>query len=343
MKETQFSVLLMIPAYWLFACVISLVIYYYNKKELPSIRHFGTMLIAAPLIIPLLAVILLYSSFAKKSHMKKELEVTEKEKKKQRLVQQLNCVLTSEEEISITDIAVAENFFSGVSMSSNHSRIEWLLRKEKLAMQRIEEKLKNPTGTTFHEDPKKPSIISPLTSIKLKEGVMIDYHEPEHHGTGGTCNFFVSSDNDIYDIDRDIFKYLEIEKSQAGAWQAFILHTAWHSMPLFWHAYYDEWVRIYSYEDWEEKKSRMIKNAKVEDNHFINWRKLETIDESEIKDKLVPKVYYKNEEAFVQCYVWNDFSGIKRCSYYINFKGEQLQFMELEQKTVISCGNGIML
>lgn len=331
--------------------VIALIaIYFMNDYKYPKGKELFWVLIIAPLVIPTLPITVPIAIYAyikdKKETRTNDIEREKSNAEKERLLQRLRKELSVNDNISEDDISTAISFFLGVSESSYFRKHDFKQMSTR-DLNRLKAKLENQLATGEFDEPENESIIAPLDAIHLNEGYTIDYYGPTQNGIGGRCHIFVKANNETQtsdeDADRDFFKYLAVEKSKKGAWQAFLLYTAWHSMPLYWHAYYDEWQRIYSLAQWGKLKSNLINNSKGKEPCFVNWRKLGNLNIGRIKDGLTPKVHYKNDEAFVQCYIWNDFSGIKRYSLYINLSEPTPKFVELEEKTVISCGNGLML
>lgn len=155
----------------------------------------------------------------------------------------------------------------------------------------------NAVGITFHTmiGPKNPDeILSVLTHIHLnQEGVELAYTHwtSECFGQYDVVIKFKNSHKE----DKDIFKYLKLEDSKMGAWNAYLLHTLWHTLPLNDHSGYSYRKYLFS------KKE---------------------VDALFIEDQIVKKkcsnsnidiiIVGLSDYYYVSCCYWCPFSGLSR-------------------------------
>ncbi len=130
--------------------------------------------------------------------------------------------------------------------------------------------------------------------------------------------------------DTDIFKYLWVEDSEMGAWQAFILHTLWRVLPQ---ARYQDQVRTYIF-----CKEDISYNEEVEDYDEDKWY---------LRDKIPYRIYKQEEEFFtpkikkdgeyyrIECYYWSEYEGFIRERVLIKIKDQHVtQILDLDPTTL---------
>lgn len=99
--------------------------------------------------------------------------------------------------------------------------------------------------------------------------------------------------------DEKIFDYLQVEQSCMGAWQAYLLHSLWHVLPLFGHAIYDSRDYLFTKEDIQ---SINVLNEADKTNIL---RIISNID-------ITPEVFENNGKYYISCCYWSNFYGLVR-------------------------------
>ena len=90
-------------------------------------------------------------------------------------------------------------------------------------------------------------LLSVLDKLTLPNGYRLEIKKPEEVGIGDESKLFVQCPDGEKEF--DIFKYLRVEQSSMGVWQAHLLYTLWNTLPMFWHALYNERIYINGKED----------------------------------------------------------------------------------------------
>lgn len=156
-------------------------------------------------------------------------------------------------------------------------------------------------------------ILTVLDKVSLPSGMTFGVDECEQSGTGDKSKLWVSTADGIKD--NEIFKYLIVEDSPSGAWQACLLYKLWHSLPFWWHGAYD--CRIYLDNQNDYRKIRPI--MRDDDLKMIR---------NAIKSckDMNPSISQNGNKYYVQRYYWNDWSGLVR----------ELIEVTIENKLVVS-------
>lgn len=111
-------------------------------------------------------------------------------------------------------------------------------------------------------------------------------------------------------ITDQIFDFLSFEKSCMGAWQALLLHTLWHYLPLFGHGIYSGREAIYNIDD---ANSCCLRNCGSIEQMAVN----------SIFD-FTPDVREKNGKYYVSYLYWSNYEGIVREYVEISFEGNKV-------------------
>ena len=129
-------------------------------------------------------------------------------------------------------------------------------------------------------------------------------HEIEGVGTygDGTSAIGVFDTNDSILTDsfaEDFWKYLQVENSQMGAWQAYLIAKMWHYLPLIWHSGYSYRSNIYS------KSSLGLKHAR---RHCVmTW------------NKVAPSIKHDVNQYLISVCYWSEFDGLIRENCSVSF------------------------
>lgn len=145
------------------------------------------------------------------------------------------------------------------------------------------------------DNKKYDSLLSSLYCVSLPKGLKLDVELCEHKGSGDKSKLIVVDTRGQYSL--DIFKYLRIVPSPAGAWQAYLLYNLWHSLPLFWHAVYASRQYVYTRQDLTTIKT------------YSNLNLVDLIDDS---IDLAPQIYQLGNDFYVSSCYWSEWGGLIR-------------------------------
>ena len=127
-------------------------------------------------------------------------------------------------------------------------------------------------------------------------------------------------------IEYDVFDLLRFEDSCSGAWQAYLLHQLWHSLPLFWHADYFRRDYLFSKDDFAYVK------------HLADEYAFPDFSDVDFTPTVVKTGDYYSISA---CY-WSEFEGLKR--EYVEIKleeGRLSEFVFFKEETIYKYECGI--
>lgn len=176
-----------------------------------------------------------------------------------------------------------------------------------------------------------------LDCLKLESNYTLALHlANDDFGIGDVSWFYCyEGDNDIYrdrfnypDRDKnedfwqcfgnlsefEIFNHLTVEKTEMGAWQAFLLSIALSQLPCCWHGAYRKRDLIFSNED-------IIRNG---------WSALSSLrqqKEDDIifpEDIIIPKVWFEGNTAHVISCYFNMWEGIVRITSTLLFDSNRV-------------------
>lgn len=127
--------------------------------------------------------------------------------------------------------------------------------------------------------------------------------------------------------EHDAFDYLRFEGSCLGAWQAYLLHQLWHSLPLYWHANYAKRDYLYSWKDLP---------------FIYHMRKDEVFPDFSNYD-LTPRVYRSGDYYYISVCFWSEFGGLIR--EYVELRlndGKLSEFVNFRNDTLYKYDCGIL-
>ena len=119
----------------------------------------------------------------------------------------------------------------------------------------------------------------------------------------------------------DFWNYLQVENSQMGAWQAYLLSQMWHYLPLQWHA-------NYSYRDYIYSQSS--KGYDILREHFIAG-----------KHKVAPQITQERDKFLISACYWSEFEGLVRERYAVTFENDRVYVEELDVNVLYEYDCGI--
>ena len=114
-----------------------------------------------------------------------------------------------------------------------------------------------------------------------------------------------------YDFDPiyEIYKHLNLQWTEIGVWQAYLLSKATALLPVVWHGGYGRKTFLFCRED-KTKVPPFFRRVEIPD----------------VEDDLSPKVRIEGNVATVSCCFWNDWRGLYRETEKIILKGTKLEF-----------------
>ena len=122
-------------------------------------------------------------------------------------------------------------------------------------------------------------------------------------------------------FEEDFWSYLQVEKSQMGAWQAYLLSQMWHYLPLQWHA-------NYSYRDYIYSQSS--KSYDILREHFIAG-----------KHQVAPQITQEGDKFLISACYWSEFEGLVREHYAVTFENDRVYVEELDANILYEYDCGI--
>ena len=119
----------------------------------------------------------------------------------------------------------------------------------------------------------------------------------------------------------DFWNYLQVENSQMGAWQAYLLSQMWHYLPLQWHA-------NYSYRDYIYSQSS--KSYDILREHFIAG-----------KHQVAPQITQEGDKFLISACYWSEFEGLVREHYAVTFENDRVYVEGLDANVLYEYDCGI--
>lgn len=173
------------------------------------------------------------------------------------------------------------------------------------------------------------SIISCIDKISVPSNFKLDVEECKNIGMGDNSNVVIRHEGGI---DGNIWPYLSVQQNNMGAWQAYLLHSLWHVLPLFWHGGYDRRHYIFSSEDL----------YKIQFEQEVHSRELKAIFAIENFD-VVPNIAVNENKFYVSCCFWSDWGGLIRETIEITFENNRVtNILHLKYDTIFGYECGIM-
>ena len=123
-------------------------------------------------------------------------------------------------------------------------------------------------------------------------------------------------------FEEDFWSYLQVEESQMGAWQAYLMSQMWHYLPLQWHA-------NYSYRDYLYSQSSKGYGY-FRRNFVASWH------------RLAPKITQEGDKYLISACYWSEFEGLVREYYAVTFENGIVQVQEIKQDVLYKYNCGIM-
>ena len=141
----------------------------------------------------------------------------------------------------------------------------------------------------------------------------------------GTSAIGVFDTNDSILTDsfaEDFWAYLQVENSQMGAWQAYLIAKMWHYLPLIWHSGYSYRSNIYS------KSSLGLKHAR---RHCVmTW------------NKVAPSIKHDVNQYLISVCYWSEFDGLIRENCSVSFDNGIVAVTTLGSEVLYEYNCGVM-
>ena len=122
-------------------------------------------------------------------------------------------------------------------------------------------------------------------------------------------------------FDEDFWTYLQVEKSQMGAWQVYLMSQMWHYLPLQWHANYS--YRDYLYSQSSKGYGYFRKNF------VASWH------------KLAPQITQEGDKYLISACYWSEFEGLVREHYAVTFEKDRVYIDKIDVDVLFKYDCGI--
>ena len=116
----------------------------------------------------------------------------------------------------------------------------------------------------------------------------------------------------------EIFEHLNVEKSDMGVWQAYLLSNATFILPTYWHGGY------------QKRKFILCK----EDTHHVSWL-FNKPSIPDLNEDVGPDIYYDGTSATISCCFWSDFQGLFRETVKMSIVDGRVIFGDEYNKTIL--------
>lgn len=184
------------------------------------------------------------------------------------------------------------------------------------------------------KDKRYDAILKYLDKISLSQKFELKIKECEQSGIGDKSKLYIKLPDGNQDF--DIFKYLNVEHSCMGSWQAYLLYTLWHVLPLWWHANYDSRDYVFSKEDaMFHNKQTVIELAKFEKKELDENLVAQVVADKFRNVDATPKVINKDDKYYVSCCYWTMFGGLIREFIEITIQDNKVkEFVPFKKDTI---------
>ena len=169
-----------------------------------------------------------------------------------------------------------------------------------------------------------------LPHIHVPEGMTLDLSpaSEEHNDHGDISRFVLLRGKEFVAAgDEELLPHLIVEKSEAGAWEAYLFSLARHLLPTFWHGGYNAREIIFGKEELRRVPSQ-------------EGRALDVILRGQ---PVTPSVRFDGDTALVECCYWSEWGGLYREKVSITFDGDRIaEFKDTGAENIYSYDCGIM-
>lgn len=139
-----------------------------------------------------------------------------------------------------------------------------------------------------------PSMFSCLEGVSLPDGKELCVKEIEGIYKWEATEVCVKKNGEL---DGKIFNHIKVSKGILGAWEAFLLYSVWHVLPLFDHALYSEY-------------NFLISESSISKINFVKEEDQEKIIQSITPFFKKPEIAQKDDHYYVTCRYWCPWEGL---------------------------------
>jgi|GEM_PF-2326253 len=180
--------------------------------------------------------------------------------------------------------------------------------------------------THMQDERNYPKILDLLPKLTLPNGMSLHVEKCKQQGSGDSSKLFVETPDGSYD--KNIWNYINVECSEEGAWNAYILYNLWHVLPMFWHALYDRRYYLFF-----KEFTDYIECLQKEDTIMVRKALKQHIT--------LPDVVKANGRFYVTCCFFTNFGGMIQETVEIAIDNGKASFHVIEQKTLVEYDCGI--
>lgn len=181
--------------------------------------------------------------------------------------------------------------------------------------------------THMQDERNYPKILDLLPKLTLPNGMSLHVEKCKQQGSGDSSKLFVETPDGSYD--KNIWDYINVECSEEGAWNAYILYNLWHVLPMFWHALYNRRYYLFF-----KEFTDYIECLQKEDTIMVRKALKQHIT--------LPDVVKANGRFYVTCCFFTNFGGLIQETIEITIESGKATFHEIERKTLFEYQCGIM-
>ena len=127
----------------------------------------------------------------------------------------------------------------------------------------------------------------------------------------------------------DFWTYLQVEESQMGAWQAYLMSQMWHYLPLWWHSNYERRSYVYS------KSSKIELEGDLDDEEYSFNQAITTND-------VTPSIKQEGDEFFISACYWTIHGGLYREKCVVKFDGDKVTIKNIDSDVLFEYHCGIL-
>ena len=182
-------------------------------------------------------------------------------------------------------------------------------------------------GITLHSiiGTKNPNqILSILKNLTLPEDYSLDY---SHYISESFGQYDVVVKDSVGNVDKNVFNYINVERSKMGIWQAYLLYTLWHTLPLNDHSNYSHRKFIFSSKDIE---SLYLQEDDIKKKCF--------------KSDIGIYVVGLREYYYISCCYWCRYSGLNRIICELQLRDNKIiNINEVYRINLVKYGHDIRL
>lgn len=180
--------------------------------------------------------------------------------------------------------------------------------------------------THMQDERNYPKILDLLPKLTLPNGMSLHVEKCKQQGSSDSSKLFVETPDGSYD--KNIWDYINVECSEEGAWNAYILYNLWHVLPMFWHALYDRRYYLFF-----KEFTDYIECLQKEDTIMVRKAMKQHIT--------LPDVVKANGRFYVTCCFFTNFGGMIQETVEIAIDNGKASFHVIEQKTLVEYDCGI--